>query len=262
LALVLANLACQPEASTEQSFPPVGGSEDSRPENIITVVVASVADGDSFRAVDGDLEVRLLGVNAPERDECFGSESGDWLSDQIGSREVQIVTVATDQFDRTLAWVYVDERLINQELVATGHGLVLSDGDRDSLFSAEDAARAAGLGMWGSDICGATGHKAQVEIVDIDYNPSGEDQDERVTIANREDGPVDLSGFLLRDESSVNRFEFPSRSLAAGSELVISTACEGSADLFWCSSEPVWNNGGDTALLLDQHGRIVSLLRY
>jgi hypothetical protein len=30
----------------------------------------------------------------------------------------------------------------------------------------------------------------------------------------------------------------------------------------WCTDQPIWNNDGDTALLLDEAGRIVAIRRY
>ena len=30
----------------------------------------------------------------------------------------------------------------------------------------------------------------------------------------------------------------------------------------WCSEQPVFNNDGDTAMLLDPFGRVVALARY
>ena len=33
-------------------------------------------------------------------------------------------------------------------------------------------------------------------------------------------------------------------------------------EVFWCSDGPVWNNGGDTALLLDPAGNVAGRLRY
>lgn len=34
------------------------------------------------------------------------------------------------------------------------------------------------------------------------------------------------------------------------------------AAITWCTDQPIWNNGGDTALLLDPAGRIVAVRRY
>ena len=117
--------------------------------------------------------------------------------------------------------------------------------------------------MWGTEICGATVPVAQLAIVGVEFNPPGDDRDERITIRNLEQDDFALSGFTLRDESSVNRLEFDEVVVPGDGDLVISTACNGNEGLvYWCTEGPVWNNDGDTALLLDSFGRIVSRYRY
>ncbi|MGI8518165.1 MAG: lamin tail domain-containing protein [Acidimicrobiia bacterium] len=214
--------------------------------NRIGVTVDRIADGDSFRA--GELEVRLVGVNAPELNECYGDESRDWLQNEIADRMVELVIVDIDQFDRSLAEVYFENRWINEELAASGHALALSSSATE-LLDGEGEARIEGRGMWATGICGANDPIAHVSIVNVVFNPPGEDTNEQVTIRNSEERAIDLSGFVLRDESSVNRFDLTGRTLPAGAETVIVTSS-------------VWNNDGDTALLLDASGRIVSVYRY
>jgi competence protein ComEC len=85
-----------------------------------------------------------------------------------------------------------------------------------------------------------------------------------VTITNTGAEPIDLEGFELRDESSVNRFEFPVVILAPANQIRITSGCgtQDEATIAWCSAQPVWNNEGDTALLADPAGRIVAFFRY
>lgn len=271
VAMALAMLigACSPGGVE----PPLIGAaveEGDLPLVDVVATVTSVADGDSFRAsADGrDIEIRLLGINAPERGECYGPESAQWLVETIDGREIGLAVEAEkDQFDRTLAIAVLDTTNVNVEAVATGHALVVSevDEDRETFIEAEERARSSGIGMWGNDICGANGPKAALEIVDIDYNPSGPDDVETVTIGNAGAESINLSGFTLRDESSTNRYPMPTEVLAPGASHVVRVIrCDSpeSHGPAWCSEEPVWNNGGDTALLLDTYGRIVAVLRY
>lgn len=239
---------------------------------IIEVIarVSSVADGDSFRAMaEGEeIEVRLVGINAPEGDECFGAESAEWLSQLIDGKEIGLALEAEpDQFDRLLARAVIDSAYVNLVAVATGHAVVVSEAgiDRAAWVKVEDAARLDGTGLWGEDICGASGPKASLEIVDILYNRPGPVDFETVTIENTGDEPINLSGFTLRDESSTNRYAMPTELLAPGARhVVVVTSCEPLHPLgpAWCVEEPVWNNAGDTAFLLDTHGRIVAVRRY
>jgi endonuclease YncB( thermonuclease family) len=239
------------------------------PATDVDVVVTRVADGDSFRAESpaGEIEVRLLGMNSPELDECHGQAAKEALVNLIEGRTIGLATEPElDQFDRVLARAVVDETYVNRQMVSDGHSVVVTDGgtDRGTLLEAEEMARTSEIGMWASDICGAVGPRAALEITTVNFDPPGPDEDESVTIINSGADPIDLLGFVLRDESSVNRFEFPDITLASREELIIVRGCgvgeEGTIP--WCTEQPVWNNEGDTSLLLDEAGRIVAIRRY
>jgi endonuclease YncB( thermonuclease family) len=239
------------------------------PATDVDVIVTSVADGDSFRAesLAGEIEVRLLGMNSPELDECHGQRAKEALVDLIEGRTIGLATEPElDQFDRVLARAVVNETYVNLQMVSDGHSLVVTDGstDRDTLLEAEQVARTGEIGMWAGDICGAVGTRAAMEITNVNFDPPGADDDESVTVVNSGAGPIDLAGFVLRDESSVNRFEFPDITLASGEELTIVRGCGDGEEgaILWCSDQPIWNNEGDTALLLDEAGRIVAIRRY
>lgn len=239
------------------------------PATDLDVVVTRVADGDSFRAESpaGEIEVRLFGINSPELDECHGQPAKEALVDLIEGRTIGLATEPElDQFDRVLARAVVNETNVNLQMVSDGHSVVVTDGstDRGTLLEAEQVARTNEIGMWASDICGAVGPRAALEITTINFDPPGADEDESVTITNSGADPIDLLGFVLRDESSVNRFEFPHVTLASGQELMIVRGCGDGDDgtIPWCTEQPIWNNGGDTALLLDEAGRIVAIRRY
>jgi endonuclease YncB( thermonuclease family) len=265
LAMLVA--ACMEPGSNGSELGPA--SSGDLPVVDLLAQVSNVSDGDSFRVVvDGDqTEVRLLGINAPERDECFGPESATWLTQTLEGREVGLaVEPEPDQFGRLLAVAVVDQVNVNLEALASGHALVVSvEGvDREPYVAAEDEARSGSLGMWANDICGASGPREAIEIFEIDYDPPGPDENETVTIVNNGAESIDLEGFVLRDESSVNRFELPAVVLAKGELLTVEVSdCQsGQSATSWCSEQPVFNNDGDTALLLDSFGRVVALARY
>lgn len=247
---------------------PAGAPDRDGPDRPpLTATVTRVIDGDSFRAAagSGEIEVRLLGINAPELDECYGSEAAAFLREAIDGRRVDLDDEGTDQFGRTLARVIVEGVSLNLEAVASGHALALSAASIErELIRAEDAARGAGEGMWGEAVCGATGPRATLAIRGVEHDPPGPDEIERVLIENVGDRTVDLTGFVLRDESSANRFRFPAYLLGPGESVSV---VSGSGDLpgdglGWITAQPVWNNEGDTALVLDPHGRVVAVYRY
>ena len=136
-------------------------STDHTDGEVRVVTVHRVLDGDTIDCTDGT-RVRLLGIDAPEvahgdkPGEPGGVESADWLRKRI---EGTTVTLAigdepVDRYGRTLAWIYdVDNRLINEELLAVGHAkLVTAFGLpaelEPALRRASAEARVHKRGMW------------------------------------------------------------------------------------------------------------------
>ncbi|HEY7582806.1 MAG TPA: lamin tail domain-containing protein [Acidimicrobiia bacterium] len=240
-----------------------GGGDPASPTSNVpfeTVLVASVIDGDSFQTELQDF--RLFGINAPELGECFGEESHQWLSDWIANKEVAVSPRAVDQFGRIVADVWVGPTPIGEEATSSGHAFGLTD-TRVTLVEGEIRAMQAALGLWGDDICGANVPKVELIIDEVDFDPPGRDEFERVVIRNGSLEEIDLGGFVLRDESSVNRFRFPSIALSPGESIAITNGCPiGANGLGWCANGPVWNNNGDAVIVLDQFGRVVAIHRY
>ena len=89
-----------------------------------TAVVTEVIDGDTITVtIDGrSFRVRYIGIDTPERDEACFEEATAANAAFVAGKTVRLVqdTSNTDRFDRLLRYVYVDEALINAELVAGG----------------------------------------------------------------------------------------------------------------------------------------------
>jgi len=241
-----------------------------------TVEVLRVFDGDSLLVATEDgseVEVRLVGINAPERDECHGDESREALEGWSSTGVVTLVADEDDQdqFGRTLRYLYVTGTNVNLDLVQTGNALAIQTGHSlDAAFArSSDIAAEAGRGMWAPDACGGDGDLPVVAVVDFVFDPRGRDEDnlngEWVAIVNDGPEPLPMSGWLLRDESTQNRFEFPSGFVVdVGGEVLIRTGCgsDTSGELFWCARGPVWSNGGDTIVIQQSDGTVVARQRY
>ena len=129
----------------------MGCSRES--DGLRTVKVQAILDGDTFDVVGGE-RIRLLGIDTPEKsDECYGQEAFTILRDLLVDRSVQLELdyQVLDNFDRTLAYVYLDSELINGEMLALGAACLLiipPNGRYANYFATlEDSARAAGLGL-------------------------------------------------------------------------------------------------------------------
>ncbi len=85
------------------------------------VLVTQVVDGDTI-TVEGGLRVRLIGIDAPERDEECYIEAKEYLKSMILHKEVDLETDITDkdQYGRSLRYVWLDNKLVNAEIVRAG----------------------------------------------------------------------------------------------------------------------------------------------
>lgn len=150
-------------------------------------------------------------------------------------------------------------------MVAEGLALATTGGNwSDRFIAAEEEARTTRPGMWSPTACGPE-VDAELRIEFSQPNPPGADRPdaEFITIHNDGSSPINLSGFVLRDESSSNRLPIPTgTTLVAGDSIEVWTGCEPASGLGWCSDTPIWNNGGDSALLLSPFGNVVAHARY
>ncbi|NND83968.1 MAG: hypothetical protein HKN46_02345 [Acidimicrobiia bacterium] len=255
-----------PATTTASTLPQPSGGE--------TATIVKVLDGDSLEAqVDGaDVEVRLLGINTPEGWECHGNAAKEAFVGLLTGTEVTLVAdpaVDQDQFDRLLRYVYLDGANLNAEMVRRGHALALQlEHQFEVDFKTfENRAFADGLGMWALDACDEDA-VPEVTIVDVNYDAPGKDSEnpngEFALIRNDGDEAVDLGEWRLRDESSSHRYDFPAVTLEPGDEIRITSGCGTDEDdaLRWCARDPVWSNGGDTALLQTPEGTVVSRYVY
>jgi micrococcal nuclease len=117
--------------------------------------VTRVIDGDTLDVVlsSGRIRVRLHGIDAPERDQPGGTESGEWLRQRVQSREVLLEPVSQDRYERIVAIVYLDDANVNRELLRTGHAWAYRSFLRraDRIFcDIEATARGARIGLWGA----------------------------------------------------------------------------------------------------------------
>lgn len=124
-------------------------------------VVNRVVDGDTLVLDDGR-EVRLIGVDAPElypEEQCYGPESKAglkaWLEGKTVSLEKDVSEV--DQYDRLLRYVWVEDSMVNEEIVRRGWARARAyepDTSHETrLFLAQTIAQTGGLGMWDEEGC-------------------------------------------------------------------------------------------------------------
>lgn len=141
-----------------QRSPEVAEPSSGIPDDATEAVVEYVHDGDTIFLADGR-KVRMLGINTPEigdNAECYGDEATALTRSLLPEGAhvwVQHDLEPLDQYGRSLLFVYTDDGTnVNLELLREGAAevemykpnLLL----RDEVYAAQDAARAADLGLW------------------------------------------------------------------------------------------------------------------
>jgi micrococcal nuclease len=129
----------------------------------VKTTVTRIIDGDTV-ILEGGLRIRYIGVDTAEMgsgkkvDECFASEAKAKNEELVLNKEVELEkdVSETDRFGRLLRYVWIDGKMINEELVASGYARVATFPPdvkyKDRFVAAEKLAREKGLGLWGK--CG------------------------------------------------------------------------------------------------------------
>jgi len=93
--------------------------------------VAEIIDGDTFRLTNGDI-IRLLCVDTPEKGEDGYDEATSYLGGRLlYETNLRLEGNETDRYNRNLRWVYVDDVLINKEIIDEGYGELFEYGGED-----------------------------------------------------------------------------------------------------------------------------------
>ncbi|MBL7159065.1 thermonuclease family protein [Candidatus Microgenomates bacterium] len=119
-------------------------------------LVIEVLDGDTF-VLPGKQRVRLKRVEAPELENCGGSEAKKRLEELVLGKEVILKNIIVDQFRRIVALVYVDHLLINEVMLKEGQLMYLGGvtEEEKNLRQAAEYARERKLGVY-SEKCSPT----------------------------------------------------------------------------------------------------------
>jgi micrococcal nuclease len=125
-----------------------------------SAAVTRVTDGDTIR-LSGVGRVRLIGIDTPEvfgERECYGPQASAFARRElpIGTTVRYVIGAErTDRYGRTLAYVYLpDGRMLNELLARRGYATVLTIAPNDRYASRFEAAarhaRERRLGLWGA----------------------------------------------------------------------------------------------------------------
>ena len=217
-------------------------------------LVSKVIDGDTIELSNGE-KVRLLGINSPEIGEPFGLDAKKYLSEMVEGKNVHLENDSNlrDGYGRLLAFVFIDDKNINVDLVRSGlaHTFELNKLSKyvKELKDAENYAMANQLGIW---------KKSNITCIKlVDLKISGV---EKVVLKNECNFSIQLKNWILEDESH-NRFKFPSYLFKPNETIEIYSNNETSRFSFNKKFQ-IWNKEGDSLFLRDSKGLLVLFYRY
>lgn len=221
-----------------------------------------VIDGDTFLTSSGET-VRLIGINAPEKDRPFYLESKNALSSLINDKSVELESDVKDfdDYGRLLRYVYIDDEFVNAEMIEMGFANTFTVPPNlryaELFLSLEKNAIESDSGLWSSSAVKG------VMIADQHFDAMGRDEenlnDEYLILGNENDFAFDVTDFALKDQAG---HEFIlNLMLPAVSEVNVRTGMgiDDSFNYHLGSDHPVWNNDYETAYLWDDKGMLVNL---
>lgn len=131
---------------------PDGRAAKSTVKETFTGQVVAVKDADTVEVMRAGkaVRIRLAEVDAPESRQAFGTQSKKFLSELVFGKTVTVTVTDVDRYGRLVAHLgLADGRDAHRELVKAGWGWWYRQYSKDaSLGALQDAARAAGRGLW------------------------------------------------------------------------------------------------------------------
>lgn len=218
------------------------------------VVVERVIDGDTI-VVENEIHVRLLGINTPEKKEFYYYEAKEFLEELIFNKTIKIEygKEKYDRYNRTLAYVFLENENINLKLVEKGFANFYFPSGKDGYYN--DFKE-----VWENcinnnvNLCKKSENKCAgcVKLKKFNY------KEEIITFENICEFNCELENWEIKDEGR-KKFIFSEFELKKREIVNIKTG-EGEnteKDLFWTDEIYVWTKIGDTLFLRDDMGKLV-----
>ena len=86
--------------------------------------VVGITNGDTITVLNSktlkDVKIRLYGIDCPEGSQAFSKRARQFTSKTVYGKVVEVKVMATDRYGRTVAMIYADKTLLNEELIKAG----------------------------------------------------------------------------------------------------------------------------------------------
>ena len=171
----------------DENFNIINTIDDTSDEKIKVTYSESV-DGDTAKfELDGkEITVRFLGIDTPETvhptkgEEPYGKEASNYTKQKLENAEkIEIEydenASKTDKYERPLVWVWVDDTLLQEELISNGlaRTYMLQDNYKYAwmLQENEEKAKEEKVGIWSEEA--KTQENVIVENIESEDNTTG-----------------------------------------------------------------------------------------
>lgn len=118
----------------------------------ITGKAVSTADGDTLTVLDSSkiqYNVRLHGIDAPEKAQAFGTKTKEALASLVFQKDVTVTVVDKDRYGRFVGKVRQGDTDVNMALVREGLCWRYTTYDKKGEYTAaQNEAKAARRGLW------------------------------------------------------------------------------------------------------------------
>ncbi|MFH0859326.1 MAG: thermonuclease family protein [Patescibacteria group bacterium] len=131
-------------------------SNQKQSQLITQGTVTRIIDGDNLE-LDNGKSIRLYGINCPEKGQKFSQEAIDLSTKLSLNNQIRLdyqPNYQTDRWNRTLAYVFINDTFLNEQLVRQGFCEVTIYQKRaklkyqDELLNAQEQAKTDKLGKW------------------------------------------------------------------------------------------------------------------
>jgi endonuclease YncB( thermonuclease family) len=90
--------------------------------------VVGITDGDTITVLNNktlkDVKIRLYGIDCPEQSQAYSKKAKKFTSKLVYGKVVEVKVMDTDRYGRTVAMIYADKTLLNEELLKAGYAWV------------------------------------------------------------------------------------------------------------------------------------------
>ena len=219
-----------------------------------TAFVERIIDGDTI-VIENKTSVRLLGINSPEKGEIYSEEAEEFLESLVLNKKIEL-EFGKDKYDRyhrLLAYIFVNRKNVNLELVKEGLANFYFPSGRDINYENfkkawEDCIKK------NKNLCEKSKDKCAycIEIKEFDY------KNQIVIFHNKCNFNCELNGWEIKDEGR-KKFIFPEFVLGNKNnvKIKIGEGEDNSNTLFWKTETYIWTKSGDTLFLRDGEKRLV-----